>query len=368
MENKFSSEKRKILHIDMDAFYASIEQRDYPEYRGQPLVVGGLPEGRGGVVAAASYEARKYGIHSAMPSKRALQICPQAIFVRPRIEVYKEVSRKMREIFARYTDLIEPLSLDEAYLDVTIDKLNIGSAIEIARQIKQAIKSELHLTASAGVSVNKFIAKIASDLQKPDGLAFIGPSKIKAFMEQLPVEKFHGVGKVTATKMKSMGLHTGADIKRLSEQELTSLFGKAGHFYYHIVRGIDHREVEPHRETKSVSAEDTFAYDLTTMEEMNLELDKIAQLVYDRLTKHDLMGRTITVKIKYSDFRQITRNHSFAHPVEKLSTIIETARQLLSLTEPEGEAVRLLGISISNFGELPVPRLQDNSVQLRLFP
>lgn len=368
MENKFNAQKRKILHVDMDAFYASIEQRDHPEYRGQPLVVGGLPEGRGGVVAAASYEARKFGIHSAMPSKRALQLCPQAIFVRPRFEVYKEVSRKMREIFARYTDLIEPLSLDEAYLDVTHDKMNIGSAIEIARQIKQAIKSELHLTASAGVSVNKFIAKIASDLLKPDGLAFIGPSKIKAFMEQLPVEKFHGVGKVTAGKMKSMGLYTGGDIKKLSEQELTSLFGKAGHFYYYIVRGIDNREVEPHRETKSVSAEDTFAFNLTTAEEMNLELEKIAQLVFNRLTKHELRGRTITVKIKYSDFKQITRNHSFAHPVEDLPIIIETARQLLATTDPEGKSVRLLGISISNFGELPVPHSQDKSVQLRLFP
>ena len=353
----------------MDAFYASIEQRDYPEYRGLPVVVGGLPDGRRGVIAAASYEARKYGIHSAMPSKRAFQLCPKAIFLRPRFEVYKEVSRKMREIFARYTDLIEPLSLDEAYLDVTTDKLNIGSAIEIAKQIKLAIKNELQLTASAGVSVNKFIAKIASDLRKPDGLAFIGPSKIKTFMEQLPVEKFHGVGKVTATKMKSMGLHTGADIKKLSEQELTSCFGKAGHFYYNIVRGIDHREVEPHRETKSVSAEDTFAYDLTSIEDMNRELDKIAQMVYNRLIKHELSGRTITVKIKYSDFRQITRNHSFAHPVDDLSVIGETARQLLALTEPEGKEVRLLGISLSNFGALlPAPRQQDKSGQLRLFP
>ena len=369
MENKFNSEKRKILHIDMDAFYASIEQRDHPEYIGQPVVVGGLPDGRRGVVATASYEARKYGIHSAMPSKRAFQLCPTAIFLPPRFEVYKEVSRKMREIFARYTDLIEPLSLDEAYLDVTTDKLNIGSAIEIAQQIKQAIKNELHLTASAGVSVNKFIAKIASDLNKPDGLAFIGPSKIKAFMEQLPVEKFHGVGKVTATKMKSMGLYTGADIKKLSEQELTCCFGKAGRFYYNIVRGIDHREVEPHRETKSVSAEDTFAYDITSMEEMNCELDKIAQLVYNRLTKHELKGRTITVKIKYSDFRQITRNHSFALQVDDLSIIRETARQLLASTEPEGKAVRLLGISISNFGDLlPTSPQQNKTGQLRLFP
>src|ERR1700733_14245592 len=197
---------RKIIHINMDAFYASVEQRDNPEYRGKPLVVGGLPQGRGGVVATASYEARKFGIRSAMPSKQALQLCPHALFVRPRFDAYKEVSRKIREIFSRYTDLIEPLSLDEAYLDVTTDKLDIGSAIEIAQQIKQAIKNELNLTASAGISINKFVAKIASYINKPDGLKFIGPSAIEAFMEKLPVEKFYGVGKVTSQKMKQMGL------------------------------------------------------------------------------------------------------------------------------------------------------------------
>src|SRR6201986_1122421 len=244
---------RKIIHIDMDAFYASVEQRDNPELRGIPLVVGGLPEGRGGVVATASYEARKFGIRSAMPSKQALQFCPQAIFVRPRFAAYKEVSQKIREIFSRYTDLIEPLSLDEAYLDVTEDKLGIGSAIEIAKQIKQAIKDELQLTASAGVSVNKFVAKIASDINKPDGLTFIGPSAIEAFMEKLAVEKFHGVGKVTAEKMKKMGLFTGADLKTLSEEEMVARFGKPGRFYYQIVRGIDNREVQPHRETKSLA-------------------------------------------------------------------------------------------------------------------
>src|SRR6201992_2470979 len=195
---------RKIIHIDMDAFYASVEQRANPEYRAKPIAVGGSPEGRGGVVATASYEARKFGVRSAMPSKEALRLCPHIIFVRPRFAAYKEVSQKIREIFGRYTDLIEPLSLDEAYLDVTVDKLNIGSAIEVAEQIKQAIKDELQLTASAGVSINKFVAKIASDLNKPDGLAFIGPSAIEGFMEQLPVEKFYGVGKVTAEKMKKM--------------------------------------------------------------------------------------------------------------------------------------------------------------------
>jgi len=359
---------RKIIHIDMDAFYASIEQRDHPDLRGKPIVVGGSPEGRGGVVATASYEARKFGVRSAMPSKRAQQLCPQAIFVRPRFEVYKEVSRHIREIFHRHTDLIEPLSLDEAYLDVTTDKQNIGSAIEIAKLIKQAIKEELNLTASAGVSINKFVAKIASDMQKPDGLTFIGPSAIEAFMEQLAVEKFHGVGKVTADKMKRMGLFTGADLKRLSESDLVQHFGKTGRFYYRIVRGIDEREVEPHRETKSLSAEDTFPYDLNSLEEMNVEIDKISLVVHERLKKYGLKGRTITIKIKYSDFRQITRNHSLPHPVNDLETISSIAKQLLAATEPEDKKIRLLGVGLSNFGEIQPDSGKDRGAwQLELF-
>jgi DNA polymerase IV len=368
MEESLQEERRKIIHIDMDAFYASIEQRDNPEYKGKPVVVGGLPDGRRGVVATASYEARKYGIHSAMSSKKAYQLCPTAIFLHPRFDAYKEVSRKMREIFSRYTDLIEPLSLDEAYLDVTCDKQNIGSAIEIARQIKSAIRNELNLTASAGVSINKFVAKIASDMKKPDGLTFIGPSRIEGFMESLPVEKFFGVGKVTAEKMKKMGLHTGSDLKKLTEKELTRYFGKTGRFYYYIVRGKDNRRVEPDRETKSVGAEDTFAFDLTTLEEMNNELDRIAETVCDRLHRHKLSGRTITLKIKYSDFKQITRNRSFLCPVDNLQTIAETAKQLLALTETEGKAIRLLGITLSNFGEVqPVNRKVEDTGQLRLF-
>lgn len=358
---------RKIIHIDMDAFYASVEQRDNEAYRGLPLVVGGLPEGRGGVVAAASYEARKYGIRSAMPSKRAVQLCPDVIFVRPRFAVYKEVSGRIREIFRRHTDLIEPLSLDEAYLDVTEDKQGIGSAIAIAKNIKQAIKDELQLTASAGVSVNKFVAKIASDLNKPDGLAFIGPSHIEEFMEQLVVEKFYGVGKVTADKMKSMGLHTGADLKRLSEDELVQHFGKAGRFYYRIVRGIDERPVQPDRETKSVGAEDTFAYDLTEQGEMNTELDKIAVVVGDRLQRHGLKGKTITLKIKYSDFRQITRSRSYPEAVDDTEVIATVAKQLLQGTELTNVKIRLLGITVANFKEAkPQNRRSDNG-QLKLF-
>ncbi|PUZ30155.1 DNA polymerase IV [Chitinophaga costaii] len=368
MDTEQQQQQRKIIHIDMDAFYASVEQRDFPEYRGKPLVVGGLPEGRGGVVATASYEARKFGVRSAMPSKRALLLCPTAIFVRPRFAAYKEVSARIREIFSRYTDLIEPLSLDEAYLDVTADKLHIGSALEIARLIKQAIHDELQLTASAGVSVNKFVAKIASDLEKPDGLTFIGPSAITGFMENLPVEKFHGVGKVTAEKMKQMQLHSGADLKKLTEATLVHHFGKVGHFYYQIVRGIDNRPVEPHRETKSVGAEDTFAADLEAPEDMYAELARIATLVQERLRRHQLKGRTLTLKIKYFDFQQITRNYSFPQPMDDVNTILDTAKKLLAATLPDGKPIRLLGITISNFGEAPdKKRRPGNPDQLSMF-
>jgi DNA polymerase IV len=359
---------RKIIHIDMDAFYASIEQRDHPEYRGKPICVGGSPEGRGGVVATASYEARKFGIHSAMSSKRAQQLCKHAIFVRPRFEAYKDASRKIREIFRRYTDLIEPLSLDEAYLDVTSDKQQIGSAIEIATQIKKAIKDELQLTASAGVSINKFVAKIASDMNKPDGMTFIGPSKVEKFMEKLPVGKFHGIGKVTAEKMKKIGIHTGADLKKLTEQEMVRRFGKTGRFFYKIVRGVDDREVIPDRETKSVGAEDTFPFDLNEIKDMYRELDKLAEVVFNRLSNYRLKGRTITVKIKYSDFKTITRSKSFPDAVGDLDTIIETSHQLLLHTEPEGSNIRLLGVSVSNFGNTPErSRRDDLSDQLDLF-
>ncbi len=359
--------QRKIIHIDMDAFYASVEQRDNPELAGKAIVVGGSPEGRGGVVATASYEARKYGIRSAMPSKTALRLCPHVIFIRPRFAAYKEVSTQIREIFGRYTDLIEPLSLDEAYLDVTEDKLQIRSAMEIAKQIRQAIRDELKLTASAGVSINKFVAKIASDMNKPDGLTFIGPSNIEHFMETLPVEKFHGVGKVTAEKMKAMGLHHGADLKKLTLEDMMDRFGKSGRFYYNIVRGIDDREVQPYRETKSLGAEDTFAEDLTTIDEMNAELDKIAKTVYDRLQRYELMGRTITVKIKYHDFKIITRSQSFPYLVGDIETLSSTAKILLSTSGIENVRIRLLGISLSNFDIAEPKGRRDRPGQLSLF-
>ncbi len=359
----------KIIHIDMDAFYASVEQRDNPEYKGKPLIVGGPPEGRGGVVATASYEARKFGIHSAMPSKKAVQLCPQAIFIRPRFEAYKAVSQKIREIFHRYTDLVEPLSLDEAYLDVTADKQGIGSALDIAAQIKRAIKDELNLTSSAGVSINKFVAKIASEIQKPDGLTFIGPSKIESFMENLRVEKFFGVGKVTAAKMKGMDIHTGRDLKKCSRDELVKWFGKNGHFYYGIVRGIDERRVEPNRETKSPSAEDTFSYDLNSVEEMNTALEKIAIAVEKRLQHYELKGRTVTLKIKYNDFKIITRSRSFPLPVNDRETIASVAKELLKGTSPDAKPIRLLGINLSNFGEADLlAKNNKGKDQLFLFP
>jgi DNA polymerase-4 len=368
MESESRKTFRKIIHIDMDAFYASVEQRDNPQYKGKPIVVGGSPEGRGGVVAAASYEARKFGVRSAMSSKKALQLCPDLIFVYPRFSAYKEVSNRIREIFQRYTDLIEPLSLDEAFLDVTEDKQGIGSAIEIAQLIRKAIQEELNLTASAGISINKFVAKVATDMNKPNGQTFIGPSKVEKFMEKLAVEKFYGVGKVTAEKMKKMGLHTGEDLKKLSEPELIKHFGKPGRFFYKIVRGIDDREVQPDRETKSVSAEDTFSQDLTSLAEMNPELDKIAVIVSDRMQRHSLKGKTVTLKVKYSDFKLITRSQSLPNAIDDKETIFETAKQLLADVDLIGKKIRLLGIGLSNFG-LPVerPRRIELTDQLDLF-
>lgn len=358
--------QRKIIHIDMDAFYASVEQRDHPEFREKAIAVGGSPEGRGGVVATCSYEARRFGVRSAMPSKKAAQLCPHLIFIRPRFDVYKTVSGEIREIFHRYTDLVEPLSLDEAYLDVTEDKQGIGSAIEVAKRIKEAIREEVGLTASAGVSVNKFVAKIASDMQKPDGLTFIGPSRVEAFIERLPIEKFYGVGKVTAEKMKAMNIYTGSDLKGRSEAELVQQFGKAGRFYFGIARGIDDRPVEANQETKSISAEDTFAEDLSSLEAMKDELDKVAAIVHKRLTEHGLKGRTVTLKIKHSDFRIVTRSKSFTEPFDDTSRIASTAKELLAATGPEGSRIRLLGIGVSNFGEKPAvkPSMQG---QLPLF-
>lgn len=353
---------RKIIHIDMDAFYASVEQRDFIEYRGAPLVVGGRPDSRG-VVATASYEARKYGIRSAMPCSQAYRLCPHAIFVPPRFEVYKRVSHQIRQIFSRYTDIIEPLSLDEAFLDVTNDKLDIGSAMEIAQQIKSAIRDELRLTASAGVSINKFVAKIASDMDKPDGLTFVGPSKIEAFMEKLPVEKFFGVGKVTASKMKQLQIYTGADLKRYAEADLVRLFGKSGRFFYRVVRGIDPRPVQPHREVKSLAVEDTFSTDLYAFDAMALELARIGEQLWGRMSQRALLPKTLTVKVKYTDFSQKTRSVSRQEGYLDRESILSAGEQLLQQAmQDDSRGVRLLGLSASNFKH---PRLESR--QLRLF-
>jgi DNA polymerase-4 len=351
--------QRKIIHIDMDAFYASVEQRDFPELRGKPVIVGS-PEGRG-VVLTASYEARKFGVRSAIPGREAKRLCPDGIFVPPRFPVYKEVSQHIREIFLRYTDLVEPLSLDEAYLDVTENKLQIASALQIAQEIKNAIKQEINLTASAGVSVNKFVAKVASGMQKPDGLTFIHPSKIEAFMEQLPVKDFHGIGKVTAEKMNKSGLFTGADLKKLTQEELVKQYGKPGNFYYSIVRGIDNRPVQPDRETKSVSVEDTFAEDVLDLEKMESELDKLSNLLFIRLKRHELFGRTITLKVKYHDFKIISRSKTFPEKINDVSVIIQTSKELLRQTEAGHKKIRLLGIGVSGFEEF------DTKGQLSLF-
>ena len=344
----------------MDAFYASVEQRDFPEYRGKPIVVGGKPDSRG-VVATASYEARQFGIKSAMSCSKAYQLCPTAIFVYPRFDAYAAASKSIREIFSRYTDIIEPLSLDEAYLDVTEDKLGIGSAIDIAKSIKDAIKSELNLTASAGVSVSKFVAKVASDMNKPDGLTFIGPSKIKAFMEKLPVEKFFGVGKVTAAKMKAMQINTGADLKKLSEAQLIAQFGKSGKFYYKIVRGIDDRPVRANRETKSVGAEDTLSEDTNEDAVMHDLLRQISETVAKRLEKYQLKGKTVTLKIKFEDFKIITRSRSFPTSINKAETIYTEAINLLNEANIGFAKIRLLGITLSRFYDDMAEEKLENS-------
>jgi DNA polymerase-4 len=353
-----SLSERKIIHLDMDAFYASVEQRDFPELRGLPVVVGS-PNGRG-VVLTASYEARKFGVRSAMPGREAQRRCPQAVFVPPRFPAYKEASQQVRAIFHRYTDLVEPLSLDEAYLDVTTDKLAIGSAIAIAQAIKAAIKTEIQLTASAGVSINKFVAKVASGMQKPDGLTFIGPSKIESFMEQLKVEDFFGVGRVTAQKMNAMGFRVGADLKRLAEDELVRLFGKTGHFYYRIVRGIDNRPVETMRETKSVSVEDTFSEDVLDVALIQQELAALADKLLKRLEQHDLKGRTVTIKVKYHDFQLVTRSKTLPMFPTR-DELLQTAFYLLQMTEAGKKKVRLIGIGVAGFSDSALEN------QLKLF-
>jgi DNA polymerase-4 len=338
---------RKIIHIDMDAFFASVEQRDNPDYRGKPVVVGGSPDQRG-VVAAASYEARQYGIFSAMPSRTAIQKCPQLIFVRPRFEAYKEASNIIREIFYRYTDLVEPLSLDEAYLDVTVNKRDMPSATLIAKEIKACILKETELTASAGVSVNKFLAKTASSINKPNGLFLILPEQAESFAEKLPIDKFYGIGDVTAQKMRDIGVHTGADLKQWSENDLLRKFGKVGSYYYHIVRGQDDRPVMPNRIRKSIGAEESYAHDLSERHAMIVALEEIADIIKRRIERSETSGRTITLKVKYADYQQVTRSRTLTESIYDTGEMVKIAIELLDTTEVAQKHARLLGLSISN--------------------
>ncbi|PZD73800.1 DNA polymerase IV [Acaryochloris thomasi RCC1774] len=338
---------RKILHIDMDAFFASVEQRDNVALRGKPVVVGGRPEQRG-AVAAASYEARRYGIHSAMPSRTAALRCKDLMFVRPRFEVYRQVSGQIRAIFREYTDLVEPVSLDEAYLDVTTNKLEIRSAIEIAHRIKRRIYSQTQLTASAGVSINKFLAKMASDLDKPDGLSLIPPDQAQAFVSDLPIAKFHGIGKVTAGKMHELGIQSGQDLLRWSEANLVAQFGKVGHYYYRIARADDQRAVNPNRIRRSIGAERSFLTDLTEPEQMVRELDAIATLLQQRLAENQRSGTTLTLKIKYASYQQITRSRTLSEPLDDIEAIRQLAHELLRTHLDPEQSVRLLGLTVSN--------------------
>lgn len=336
---------RKIIHIDMDAFFASIEQRDNADYRGKPLAVGYA--GPRGVVAAASYEARKYGVRSAMASKTALRKCPHLIFVLPRFDVYKSISRQIMEIFHEYTDLVEPLSLDEAFLDVTENYKQMASATQIAREIKQKITDKVGLTASAGVSFNKFLAKIASDYKKPDGLFVVGPNMAEQFVESLHIEQFYGVGKVTAERMHQLGIMTGKDLKEWSEQGLVSNFGKAGHMYYQNARAIDNRPVEWQRIRKSVSSETTFESDIDRFDDLLPELDKLAKEVIEYIIKHNFKGRTVTLKIKYADFKVISRSRTFPVSITDFETLFTAGIDLLRLVDLSLK-VRLIGIGIKN--------------------
>jgi DNA polymerase-4 len=349
---------RKIIHIDMDAFFASVEQLDHPELKGKPVAVGG--NGDRSVVAAASYEARKFGVRSAMSSVIAKRLCPDLIFVKHNFTRYTEVSAKVMEILREYTDLIEPLSIDEAFLDVTKDKKNIGSATVIARKIRQEIKSRTGLTASAGISVNKFLAKIASDINKPDGMFLIRPEDAEKFIEELSVEKFYGIGKVTAQKMHRLGIHTGADLKKWDLVSLVRNFGKPGVFFHEIVRGIDERPVEPDQERKSVGTELTYDKDLTTRFEVIAELYKLEKELMERLEHAETTGRTITLKIKFSDFRQITRSKTLQNYVRDFDSLHKEVSEIRKSLKLEGSRIRLLGLSISNLET-------DNSEERQLY-
>jgi len=349
-----SQDGRKIIHVDMDAFYASVEQRDDPRLRGRPVAVGGSR--RRGVVAAASYEARTFGVRSAMPSVTAARRCPEIVFVPPRFDVYREVSGQIRTVFARYTDLIEPLSLDEAYLDVTEDRARLGSATAIAAAIRAAIKAETGLTASAGVSYNKFIAKLASDQNKPDGLCVIPPAHGAAFVAALPVKRFHGVGPVTARKMEALGILTGQDLRDRPFDFLQRHFGSYADYLYGAARGIDHRPVRAQRIAKSVGAERTFEEDLSDREGLHAALERVVDAAWTRIARNGVSGRTVTLKLRYSDFRTITRARSTSQPVGDRAQFLTIGLDLLDQQLPVTGGVRLLGLTMSGLVEQEADR------------
>ncbi len=352
---------RRIIHIDMDAFYASVEQRDDPGLRGRPVAVGGSRER--GVVAAASYEARRFGVRSAMPSVTARRQCPDLVFVPPRFDVYKAVSRQIHAVFARYTSLIQPLSLDEAYLDVTQPLLDRGSATAIAQEIRAAIRAETGLTASAGVSYNKFLAKLASDHRKPDGLFVITPRMGPAFVEHLPVGKFHGVGPVTAARMQALGIHTGLDLRRQSRAFLAQHFGKSADYYHGVARGLDHRPVDADRVRKSVGAETTFERDLTEWPQVGPAMAPVFAKVWAACTRGGYSGRTVTAKVKYADFQRITRSQSALAPLASAAELERIGLDLLRPCFPPPRGIRLLGVTVSN---LAAPQAEASTAQLRL--
>jgi DNA polymerase-4 len=350
-----SPRQRKIIHVDMDAFYASVEQRDNPDLRGKPVAVGGSRER--GVVAAASYEARKFGVRSAMPSVTAKRQCPDLIFVKPRFEVYTAVSQQIREIFAEYTAIIEPLSLDEAYLDVSENLQGIPLARDVALAIRAKIKEVTGLNASAGISYNKFLAKLASDHRKPNGQYVITPEMGPAFVEPLPVGKFHGIGPATGAKMNSLGLYTGLDMRNQSLEFMQANFGKVGNYYYWISRGVDDREVRADRVRKSVGAENTFVTDLTEFETMVAELQPLIDKVWLHCEHKGTRGRTVTLKVKFADFEQITRSRTLIGTIGSRDELVSASIELLMTIFPTEKAVRLLGVSISGFsvGEIDRP-------------
>lgn len=347
IEPDMAPANRKIIHVDMDAFYASVEQRDDPALRGKPVAVGG--SSRRGVVAAASYEARKFGVRSAMPSITAKRQCPGLIFVPPRFEVYRDISHQIRAIFRDYADEVEPLSLDEAYLDVSADKAGLGSATATARLIRRRIHDETGLTASAGVSYNKFIAKLASDQNKPDGLTVIPPGKGAAFVQTLSIRRFHGIGPVTAAKMEGLGIFSGADLAGKDPLWLATHFGNSAEWLYNLARGIDHRRVKSNRPLKSLGGERTFFNDLVTDTEIREALAHVCTVVWDRAAKKGARGRTVTLKLRYADFRTITRAKSVPSAILDGTSLLAAGEAILAPLLPTEQGIRLLGVTLSKF-------------------